>query len=100
MPNRRQKALKSILGLFTAHGLDVNTYQFPAARNAKIIHLVALYGTQKQMRDLIQIDRADVSVKDDYGYTALHLACRHGNRVTAFELLEGGADVDERTNAH
>ena len=43
---------------------------------------------------LLLLDRgADVSIKDDHGWTALHYACEVGNVETALLLLDRGADV-------
>ena len=45
---------------------------------------------------------ADINIKENYGWTALHMACRYCNEDSSIEcvklLLEHGADVNAKEN--
>ncbi|KIM29140.1 hypothetical protein M408DRAFT_329139 [Serendipita vermifera MAFF 305830] len=58
------------------------------------IHGLAVLGDAEKLKTLLDLDvEADVNEKDEYGYTALHLAADRGHPSIARLLLQRGADV-------
>ena len=47
---------------------------------------------------LSKIYQSDVNARDEYGYTPLHLAAKHGTPENIQALINVGADVEARTS--
>ena len=52
----------------------------------------AVYEDDVQAVERVLLSRADVNASNDYGVTALHLACANGNSAIVRQLLAAGAD--------
>lgn len=82
------------------------------AANAAVVAALLAAGSKPTAKDLfylassnmdsaalartLEAGRADLSVKDEEGFTPLHMAARDGNAAALAVLLEAGADPDER----
>ncbi|CAG7846184.1 SubName: Full=Uncharacterized protein {ECO:0000313/EMBL:CCA70070.1} [Serendipita indica DSM 11827] len=61
--------------------------------DAKTLHGLAILGDAEKLDTLLQLDpHMDINQKDEYGYTALHLAADRGNVRVVELLLRKGAD--------
>mmetsp|Transcript_42947 Transcript_42947/g.107476 ORF Transcript_42947/g.107476 Transcript_42947/m.107476 type:complete len:205 (+) Transcript_42947:550-1164(+) len=61
------------------------------------LHLAAVRGEGRAVRELLERGRADVDARDFDGRTAMHLAAMKGRADTAGLLLAGGADRAARS---
>ncbi|KAI6047715.1 hypothetical protein EDC04DRAFT_2619611 [Pisolithus marmoratus] len=82
---------------FSSHG-GMGTIVSALARptnqdGADTLHKLAIEGdAEKISRFLEAHPLLDINERDEFGYTALHLACDRGNMPTAKVLLEHGGD--------
>ncbi|KAG8219731.1 ankyrin repeat-containing domain protein [Butyriboletus roseoflavus] len=61
---------------------------------SQVLHAFAIQGdTNKITRYLVEHSSVDVNKRDEYGYTALHLACDRGNLPVVKVLIKHGADA-------
>lgn len=76
-------------------GADVNH----VGKNGGVLHMAAENSyIYEQMCHLVINNGADVNIKDKYGRTPLHVACKTGNLVICKLLLEFGASIDIKDN--
>jgi len=60
----------------------------------QVLHAFAIQGdVNKISRFLVEESSVDVNQRDEYGYTALHLACDRGNLPVVKVLIKHGADA-------
>jgi len=84
---------ESTKGTVTGMGVFVSTMSAPKDDDLGTIHGLAIAGdAQKLEKMLIAEPSLDLNRKDEYGYTALHLACDRGNLAVAELLLKHGVD--------
>jgi len=93
----------STKGLVTGTGVFVSTMSPPEDDDSDTIHGLAIAGDAQKLEKLLTTETSlDLDQKDEYGYTALHLACDRGNLAIVKLLLNRGAnqtlkDPDELT---
>jgi len=56
------------------------------------LHLCAMFSRDEHALEFLLAQRADASIKDTFGCTALHMSCISGNRNAARVLLAHGCD--------
>ncbi|KAF9646125.1 ankyrin [Thelephora ganbajun] len=84
---------ESTKGVVTGTGVFVSTMSAPKDDDSGTIHGLAITGdAQKLEKMLIAEPSLDLNRKDEYGYTALHLACDRGNLEIVELLLKRGVD--------
>ena len=72
-------------------GADVNS-QVVDGRSA--LHAAARCGCVEIVQALVRVDKVDVNVVGNDGFTPLHVACGHGNLGVACILVQLGAGVN------
>ncbi|KAL6637169.1 hypothetical protein ACP70R_024741 [Stipagrostis hirtigluma subsp. patula] len=65
--------------------------------DALAIHYAAAYCEPKVLADLLTLDSANVNLKNNSGYTPLHIACMRREPDIIVSLVEKGASVLETT---
>ncbi|CAD6206115.1 unnamed protein product [Miscanthus lutarioriparius] len=65
--------------------------------DAFAIHYAAAYCEPKVFAELLKLDSANVNLKNNSGYTPLHIACTRREPDIILSLVERGASVLERT---
>ncbi|XP_062212012.1 BTB/POZ domain and ankyrin repeat-containing protein NPR3-like [Phragmites australis] len=65
--------------------------------DAFAIHYAAAYCEPKVLAELLKLDSANVNLKNNSGYTPLHMACMRREPDIILSLVERGASVLERT---
>ncbi|KAH7910874.1 hypothetical protein BJ138DRAFT_1086736 [Hygrophoropsis aurantiaca] len=61
--------------------------------DGKTLHGLAITGDADKLSEFINLNPGlDINERDEFGYTALHLACDRGGFAIAKVLLENGAD--------
>ncbi|KAL6616122.1 hypothetical protein ACP70R_038392 [Stipagrostis hirtigluma subsp. patula] len=65
--------------------------------DAKALHYVAAYCDSKVVSDLLDLGLANLNLKNDRGYTALHLAAMRREPAIIMCLLNKGANVSQLT---
>ncbi|KQK13847.1 BTB/POZ domain and ankyrin repeat-containing protein NPR3 [Brachypodium distachyon] len=65
--------------------------------DAHAIHYAAAYCEPKVLAGMLNLDSANVNLKNDSGYTPLHIACMRREPDIIVSLIEKGASVLERT---
>ncbi|KIK28376.1 hypothetical protein PISMIDRAFT_673355 [Pisolithus microcarpus 441] len=75
-------------------GTIVSALARPANQDeAETLHKLAIEGDADKISQLLEAHPLlDINERDEFGYTALHLACDRGNLPTAKVLLEHGGD--------
>jgi len=72
----------------------VSSMRAPTPVEDETLHGLALSGDVGKLETFIGSHSAlDLNARDEYGYTALHLACDRGNTTTVQLLVRKGADV-------
>jgi len=80
-------------GVVTGTGVFVSTMAAPKHDDLDTIHGLAIAGdVQRLEKMLIAEPSLNLNQKDEYGYTALHLACDRGNLAIVELLLKHGVD--------
>ena len=98
-PAKKTKAINFIVEMICTRGILPVTHTFAQARDQTVLHLVAAHGNADNINKAIQAGAA-VDALDQFGYTMLHAAARHGNLETFSVLSEQESlDVDEFTTA-
>jgi len=60
----------------------------------QVLHAFAIQGDMNKIsRFLVENSSVDVNQRDEYGYTALHLACDRGSLPVVKVLIKHGADA-------
>lgn len=62
------------------------------------LHYAGDHGELEMVKILFELSRPNVNVRDKYGLTALHFACRKGHKDVAELLLDHGADPNIQEN--
>jgi len=94
---------ESTKGFVTGTGVFVSTMSAPKDDDLDTVHGLAIAGDTQRLEKLLTAGTSlDLNQKDQYGYTALHLACDRGNLAVVELLLKHGAnrtikDPDELT---
>ncbi|KAG8832144.1 hypothetical protein FRC17_001934 [Serendipita sp. 399] len=57
------------------------------------LHGLAILGDEGKLKTLLQLGGTDINLKDEFGYTALHLAADRGNIDVVRLLTASGADL-------
>ncbi|KAL6894512.1 hypothetical protein ACP4OV_008610 [Aristida adscensionis] len=65
--------------------------------DALAVHYAAAYCEPKVLADLLKLDSANVNLRNNSGYTPLHMACMRREPDIILSLVEKGASVLERT---
>ncbi|THZ97806.1 ankyrin [Aureobasidium pullulans] len=66
------------------------TYRHP---DLSVLHVIAGFGVTSMLEDALEmLHEVNVDVRDSYGRTPLHWACKNGHYSTMSTLLELGAD--------
>jgi len=100
LPDGEGESTKTVTG---GMGVFVSTMSAPKDDDSNTLHGLAIAGdSQKLAKMLIAEPSLDLNQKDEYGYTALHLACDRGNLAVVELLLKHGVnrtlkDPDELT---
>lgn len=82
-------------GVITGTGVFVSTMGAPNEGNLDMstIHGLAISGDARKLENMLEADTSlDINQKDEFGYTALHLACDRGNLEVVEVLARRGAD--------
>ncbi|KAI5124709.1 hypothetical protein M0805_004315 [Coniferiporia weirii] len=75
-------------------GFSVSTMQNSEEVDNKTLHGLAISGNIQELHAYFEANpNVDVNGYDEYGFTALHLACDRGNVAIVEILLRKGADV-------
>ena len=64
---------------------------------ALAIHYAAAYCEPKVLAGLLKLDSANLNLKNDSGYTPLHMACMRREPQIILSLIEKGASVQDKT---
>jgi len=79
--------------LIAGTGVSVSTMSAPKHDDFDTIHGLAIVGDAQKLENLLTAEPSlDLNQKDEYGYTALHLACDRGNLAIVKLLLKHGVD--------
>jgi len=76
-----------------AHGAEVNM------KGGSLMETAldeAAYSGNKAMAELLIAHKADLNVRDEYGFTPLHMAAYHGHADVVEILLAAGADINAK----
>nr|CAB3498812.1 unnamed protein product [Digitaria exilis] len=65
--------------------------------DAFAVHYAAAYCEPKVFAELLKLESANVNLKNNSGYTPLHIACMRREPDIILSLVERGASVQERT---
>jgi len=87
----------STKGLATGTGVFVSTMSIPKDDiddDVGTIHGLAIVGDHQKLEKMLAVNPSlDVNQKDEFGYTALHMACDRGNLAIVKVLLKRGVDL-------
>ena len=91
-----RRGVLSAIDTLISHGAEPDGKDVNGRRP---LHWAALAGNVEALAELIFRFNATVDAKGLYGRTALSLAAGRGDTESAWWLLEGGADVNARSNS-
>jgi len=85
----------SVKGVVTGTGVSVSTMSTPKCGidDSGTIHGLAIAGDDQTLKRMLETNPSlDINQKDEFGYTALHLACDRGNLAIVRLLVMRKAD--------
>lgn len=82
--------------LLLKSGADINAID---DNGRSPVHIYATMGKDASLFEILQSHTADINIPDNLGYTALHLAVRHGHWSLARDLLDGFLGVSADTKS-
>ena len=99
-----QSSLSVNTGEPRSRNILFNVFRFPSPRTLAF-HQAAAELDDTKIRLLLRRRNLDVSIRDDQGRTALHIAARRGHATIVQLLLDGGfdpsaTDIEGRTPVH